>query len=61
MSTLFASCALLLTSAAPALAQPAAEEPATSQTSDDIIVTGEKSDRTIRHTTTSIAVTTPKS
>jgi len=61
MSTLITSCALLLASAAPAMAQPTAEEPGARQpASEDIIVTGEKADRTIQHTTTSIAVTTPK-
>lgn len=61
MSMLFTSCALLLTSAAPAMAKPMAEEGAApSVPSEEIIVTGEKSDRTIRHTTTSIAVTTPE-
>lgn len=61
MSMLFTSCALLLTSAASSLAQPMAEggtAPATPL--EDIIVTGEKSGRTIRQTTTSIAVTTPE-
>lgn len=61
MPTPFTSCALLLLSSTSAVAHPSTPEPSADQTApDDIIVTGEKSDRTIRHTTTSIAVTTPE-
>lgn len=62
MSKLFTSCALLLASATPAIAQPIAEAPSASNqpASDEIVVTGEKADRTIQHTTTSVAVTTPQ-
>jgi outer membrane receptor protein involved in Fe transport len=58
MHSLLSSCALLLMGATPAVAQPADQPPA--QQGDDIIVNGEKADRTIQHTTTSIAVTTPQ-
>jgi outer membrane receptor protein involved in Fe transport len=55
MQSLLSSCALVLLGATPAMAQSAK----TTQ-GDDIIVTGEKAERTVRHTTTSIAVTTPR-
>lgn len=62
MSTLITSCALLLASAAPAMAQPTAEEPGARQpASEDIIVTGEKADRTIQHTTPASPSPRPKS
>ncbi|WP_068079902.1 TonB-dependent receptor [Novosphingobium rosa] len=60
MSSLFTSCALLLASAAPAPASTEAPAGNSQPASDDIIVTGEKADRTIQHTTTSVAVTTPQ-
>lgn len=60
MHTLFTSCALLLGSAAPAMAQPTDTPPTWPPPTDTIIVTGEKAERTVQHTTTSIAVTTPR-
>lgn len=51
---LLGTASLLISSQA--IAQQAADEPAT----DDIIVTGEKSNRTLQDTTTSVAVTTPE-
>lgn len=60
MSTLITSCALLLLNSTSAVAGLSTEESSANQTSPgEIIVTGEKSGRTIQHTTTSIAVTTP--
>ncbi|MDR6511585.1 outer membrane receptor protein involved in Fe transport [Novosphingobium capsulatum] len=58
LSMLWAGLLLGTTSA---MAQPAVEAPSTGPASpDEIIVTGEKSGRTIRHTTTSIAVAKPE-
>ena len=52
-------CTGTLLAATPCLAQ---EVPASTQETqpDDIIVTGEKSNRTLQETTTSVAVTTPE-